>query len=171
VGDSGYIDWHRMHHQLQDTALGSTFVYAFWLADYGYNTQDHGLRLVKPRGAHPDPFIYAPGADEVLFSVSHDSWSVSPNLAQVYDTHLTSRPALASVCLGTSSSLYARDGEYWWAARGDLTRSGRRVIKDLSHLYGRTPVLLTYLVFRPIDPPFPGVTGDSATVAEAPGHT
>jgi hypothetical protein len=170
VGDSGYIDWHRLHTHLRDTGTGSTFVYAFWLADYDRNARDYGLMLIKPGGAHPDPFIYGTGADEVLFSVARDGWSISPNLTGFYDTHLTSRPALGAICLGTSTHLYAQGEDYWWCAYPDLTRTGRKLVKQLSELYGRTPLLLTYLSLHPIDPAVPGATGDSATVAEAPGH-
>lgn len=176
--DSGYINWFRLNQTWYDTGQGSTFVYAFWLADYTQRGRDHGVGILKPENAHPDWFVHAESAESVVFSVTPGDWVISPNLTDVYDTHdthdthLTSRPVLAAVCLGTSDAVYAnaRRTAYWWCGYDDLIRPGKKLIQRLTDLYLRPPVILTYLNLPPMRPAVPGVAGDSATVTEAPGY-
>lgn len=158
MSESGYIDWHRLCQSWQDTGEGSTFVYAFWLSDHRLSGPDPGLTILKKQGAHPDWFIHADSADCVLYSVCRRDWVVSPNLTEIYDTHLTSRPALASVCLGTTDAVYADASRtsYWWCGYDDLIRPGKKLIRQLSTLYLRPPVILTYLSLSPMSPSAPG---------------
>lgn len=172
VGHTGYIDWQRLARtRTWSAAGGNTFVYAFWLADYGRNTSDHGVGLLKGEGAHPDWFLYADNADKVLFSVLPDGLELSPNAVEVFDTTLTSAPIVASTLLGSAASTYVSSAnQYWWAAHNDLTRAGKRLVKELSMLYLRAPVLVTFLEIQPMRQVVPGVSGDTATVTETPGQ-
>lgn len=171
MSHSGYIDWHRISRHGTDTRQGSTVVFAYWLVDYTTNIADDGVTVLKHEGEHPDWFLHADHADQLVFSVGVDELIPSPNVGEVYDTHLTSRPLLATVCLGTAAATYqAPDGDYWWCALGDLTRAGRRVVKELSMLYLRSPVIVTFMDWRPMKTAVPGADQGSATVTAAPGH-
>lgn len=171
---TGYIDWHRLGRTRPwtDTRQGNTFVYAYWTADHGYSEHDRGVGLLKPRAQHPDWFLYAEQADKILFSALPDGLVASPNLTQVYDTHLTARPLLGSILLGTVQTTYAYPDQsaYWWASGNDLTRPGRRLLKQLSMLYLRPPIIVTFLEIKPMKQVVPGAAGDKATSPEAPGH-
>lgn len=175
MGHTGYIDWHRLARTKPwiDTEEGRSFVFAFWLADYGRTDKDHGLGLLKGEGSHPDWFLYADTADRMLFSVGVDDLIVSPNITEVYDTHLTSRPLIASILLGTAQATYAAPDHsaYWWASVRDLTRPGKRLVKEISMLYLRPPVIITFLELnQPISQMVPEATGDTATVTGVSGQ-
>jgi hypothetical protein len=175
VGHTGYIDWHRLARTKPwtDTGEGHSFVFAFWLADYGHTNHDHGLGLLKGEGSHPDWFLYAETADRMLFSVGVDDLIVSPNITEVYDTHMTSRPLIASILLGTAKATYAAPDRtaYWWCSVRDLTRPGKRLVKEISMLYLRPPVIITFLEMnKPMKQVVPGTTGDTATVNGVPGQ-
>lgn len=174
MGHTGYIDWHRLARTRPwtDTGEGNTFIYAFWLADYGRSEQDHGVNLLKGEGEHPDWFLYSDAADRLLFSVGVDELIVSPNITDVYDSHLTSRPLIASILLGTAKATYASADRtaYWWASVRDLTRPGKRLVKEISMLYLRPPVIITFLETKPMRQMVPEATGDTATVNGVSGQ-
>ncbi len=171
MSHSGYIDWHRLARYGTDTGQGGTAVFAYWLVDYTRSEADAGVTVLKHEGAHPDWFLHADHADQLVFSVGADELVASPNVAEVYDTNLTSKPLLASICLGTAAATYRSPDSagYWWCAMNDLTRPGRRLIKELSMLYLRTPVIVTFMDWQPMKSTDPGADQDSATVTAAPG--
>lgn len=176
MGHTGYIDWNRLSRTFTDTRYGNTFVCAYWLVDYGRNQHDHGVSLLKGEGSHPDWFINAERADLTLRASVGLSITASPNVTEVFDTDQfdsswTAKPLLASVLLGNADTTYVKDGHYWWCAMQDLTRPGRRMVKDLSMLYLRPPVIVSFLGLQPMKAVDPGAAGDSATVVIAPGHT
>lgn len=148
---TGYINWQRLGRIWHDTGEGSTFVYAFWPAEQDHHREDSGISLFKPRGKHPDWFVFADGAETVLNSAVHESWVVSPNVSEVYiepeEAEFSNRPVLAAICLGTVNAIYASRSRsaYWWCGHGDLTWQGKTLIRSISALYERPPVLLTYL--------------------------
>lgn len=55
-----------------------------------------------------------------------------------------STPCLAMVCLGTSGGSWW-DSDYWHATRADLTVTGRQLVDALAALYGREPLIVTFL--------------------------
>ncbi len=164
---SGYIDWHRISKLGVEVRQGTTFVYAYWLVDFDRSTRDHGVTLLKDEDEHPDWFIHADPADSLLYSVLDSNLIASPNAEQVYGVDgstVYARPLLGSVCLGSASTTYRhRDGLYWWCAVDDLTRQGRRLIKELSMLYLRQPVIVTFMSLDPMGQAGPG-RRDPATV-------
>lgn len=175
MAQTGYIDWQRLARSphWQDTNEGVTFVYAFWMADYGYPRGDAGLAMLRDNGAHPDWFCAGQHVDQVIAAGVGPGDVISPNMVAVFDDNLISRPLLASVCLGSASSTFAtaeNAAGYWWCADRDLNRKGRRVVKELTGLYLRPPVLLTFLDFAPISQEVPEVFTGQATVVEASGH-
>lgn len=150
MGSSGYIDWHRLDRTMgwvKHRAGQHTYVYAFWLVDFGRNDRDRGVSLLKD-GTHPDWFIHAETADHLLGAYANPTVSVSPNFTRVFDNHLSSRPLLASLLLGTADSIYKTTSEQdrlWWAAKDDLTRPGKRLLKDMNKLYERDAHLITFI--------------------------
>jgi hypothetical protein len=148
VASSGYVDWHRLDQSLPWTRHADklhTYVYAFWLVDYGHNQYDRGLALFKREGAHPDWFIHADSADELIGAFIRPNMVISPNFTQVFENNLTSRPLLAAALLATNNAVYRREGQMWWAHRSDLTRMGRRLLKQMDRLYERPAVLVTFI--------------------------
>lgn len=163
---TGCINWPRTGELTwTDTRQGSTYVWAYWLVDH----KKHGLDLLEaqPRGqewffAHEDANIM--GAPLIV-----EGEHPSPNFRQVEN----SSGLLAAVCLGTAAGTYRstmRDG-YFWAGHRDLTREGRNLVSVLSGLYGRPPVLVTFLRIRPMNQAVPEAAHDSATVDAVSGHT
>lgn len=154
MGNSGYVDWHRLDRTLPWVKVNQqhhTYVYAFWLADYGTATSDHGVSLFKAEGAHPDWFIHAQTADQVLAAYQPASW-FSPNHRQAYGPDLAAYPLLGCLLLGTADAMYMRGGadHPWWCDTDDLVLRGRLLLKQMSHLYEREAVLVTFLD-RPTD--------------------
>lgn len=175
VAHTGYIDWRRMTQSglWINTAQGTTFVYAFWLADYpDPPAREAGLSLLRADDAHPDWFCAGPRVDQILHADVHPKDVVSPNLGEVFENGLYSRPLLAALCLGSASATYASADvtRYWWAHPDDLVRKGTQLVKDANTLYGRKPVIVTFLDFAPIGQVVPGALSGTATVAKAPGH-
>lgn len=129
-----------------------TYVYAFWLVDYGTASKDHGVSLLKTSDRHPDWFVHAETADRVLAAYTTPSTWVSPNVRDVFDNHLSASPLLAAVLLGTADVMYMTnsEGRLWWCDRGDLSWSGKRLLRRLDRLYERRAVLVTFLD-RPTD--------------------
>lgn len=172
LSDSGYIDWHKLsrHPQWTPGADGQTFVYAFWLVDYGRAARDHGVTLLKDEGRHPDWFVHADRADQVLAAYCQGSPIVSHNFGDVFDHAMFARPLLASVLLGTLDGTL-RDGpdRYWTCEPQHLDRRGQRLVKDLSMLYLRQPHIVTFIDVKPMKDNDPGVSEDTATVGAAPG--
>jgi hypothetical protein len=158
VGNSGYIDWHRLDTSMpwiRQRQGEHTYVYAFWLVDYGRATKDHGVGLLKNESEHPDWFVHAATADHVLAAYTAPQTIVSPNFQSVFADNLSARPLLGSVLLGSTDCSYRNGDQFlWWAADQDLTRRGRRLIKDLNQLYLRPPVLVTF-----VDVPTDGTGG------------
>lgn len=155
MGNSGYVDWHRLDRTLPWVKVNNqhhTYVYAFWLVDYGSCKRDHGVALFKAEGRHPDWFVHADTADRVLAAYTTPSTVVSPNFTEVFGNKLSSGPLLASVLLGTSDAMYQLrpDGSLWWCDREDLVRKGKRLLGNLDELYGRKAILVTFLD-RPTD--------------------
>lgn len=149
VGSSGYIDWHRLDHTLpwvrhpQDY---HTYVFAFWLVDYGRSTHDQGITLLKAEGGHTDWFLHADTADQVLAAYPHPRTLMSPNWHHVLDREgLAARPLLGSVLLGSIDACYRTMDKMWWADKNDLTWRGRRLLRQLDHLYERPAVLMTFI--------------------------
>lgn len=148
MGDSGIIDWERLDRTLpwvKQRQGHSTFVYAFWLADYGRATRDHGVSLLKAEGRHPDWYVHAESADHVLVAYTPPKSSVSPNFMQVFADKLSSKPLLGSLLLGTVDACYKRLDQMWWACEADLTGQGRRLLRKLDHLYERRHILVTFV--------------------------
>lgn len=148
MGDSGIIDWQRLDRMLPWIKYGqehATFVYAFWLADYGRTTRDHGVTLLKTEGRHPDWYLHAETADHVLVAYTPPKSSVSPNFTQVFADKLSSKPLLGSLLLGTNDACYKRMDQMWWACEADLTSKGRRLIRRLDRLYERRHILVTFV--------------------------
>lgn len=159
MGQTGYIDWHKLTAgrdwaEVKDTR--HTYVYAFWPVDYGRSDVDHGVTLLKNEDLHPDWFVHAEEADSVLAAYCRPQTIVSPSFADVFDVNLAARPLLAAALLGTSSTRYvSADGRRaWWCTSDDLTRRGKKLLKDLNQLYLRTPVVVTF-----VDGPTDGNTG------------
>lgn len=142
---TGFIDWPRLNKSTvwTDTCKGFTYVYAFWLADYP--NPDTGLAILRGLGMHPDWFCAGMKVDQVLSVEIHPKDIVSPNMNQIYEHGVYARPILAAICLGSADSTFNNGSYFWWAAPGDLTRQGDRLLKDISALYEREPVLLTFL--------------------------
>ncbi len=148
MGCSGYIDWHRLDCSLPWVRhrLGEqTFVYAFWLVDYGRSQRDRGVTVLKDDGAHPDWYLHAEVADRVLTAYAPPRSTGSPNVLSVFDQSLTAKPLLAAALLGSADAVYKRNDGYWWAAKDDLTRRGRKLLKDLDRLYEREAHLITFI--------------------------
>lgn len=148
VGDSGIIDWQRLDRTItwiKDRQCQATFVYAFWLFDYGRNARDHGVSLLKAEDKHPDWFVHAETADKILDAHTSPKSSISPNFLSVFPDALSSRPLLGSLLLGSNDSCYKRQDEMWWACESDLTRGGRSLLKKLDHLYERRHILVTFV--------------------------
>lgn len=150
MGHTGYIDWHhliagRTYNSVSDGR--HTYVYAFWLVDYGRHQDDHGVTLLKDENLHPDWFIHAEKADHVLAAYCAPQTMVSPSFSDVFEAGLAARPLLASALLGTSSVHYmsANGRHAWWCMPQDLTRRGKKLIKDLTQLYLRDPVIVTFV--------------------------
>lgn len=124
-----------------------TYVYAFWLVEFGSSDVDHGVSLLKPQGSHPDWFIHAKTADHVLDAYTNPKTLVSPNFADVFSNQLKARPLLGSLLLGCTDTAYQNGGAgaVWWCAREDLTFRGRQVIKQLDRLYERSSILVTFV--------------------------
>lgn len=105
----GYIDWHRLSRSEQHAEIADgrqTYVYAYWLVDYGRAVRDQGVSLLKREDSHPDWFIHAENADHVLAAYCHPRTVVSPQFSTVYDDNLAARPLLAAMLLGTSDRFY-----------------------------------------------------------------
>jgi hypothetical protein len=148
VGDSGIIDWERLDRAAtwtKDRQDESTFVYAFWLADYGRNTQDDGVTVLKADGRHPDWYLHCETADHVLVAYTPPTASISPNLTQVFADKQSSKPLLGSLLLGTADVCYKHMDQMWWACDADLTGRGRRLLRKLDHLYERRHILITFV--------------------------
>lgn len=149
MGCSGYVDWHRLDRTLpwvRQRHGPRTYVIAFWTVDYGGATRDHGVRLMKDEGRHPDWFLHAESADHVLAAYPHPTSLVGPNFNAVFDKGLLeSQPLLASVLLGTADAAYSTLDRMWWARPGDLTRRGKKLMKDLNRLYERDGTLITFI--------------------------
>lgn len=155
MGSSGYVDWHRLDVMLPWARIDDeqhTYVYAFWLVDYGTANRDHGVGLLKSEGRHPDWFLHADTADHVLAAYTTPTTWISPNFRQVFDNQLSAAPLIAAVLLGTADTMYqtSYDGRLWWCDRGDLTWGGKRLLRRLDRLYERTAILVTFLD-RPTD--------------------
>lgn len=151
MGHSGLVNWHRLERTLPWVKVNGqqhTYVYAFWLVDFGRLTrQDSGVEVLKQPGGHPDWFIHAQTADRVLDAfLNPDTW-VSPNRGLVFDDASVARPLLASMLVGTSDGMYqtSQEGQLWWCDYGDLTWRGRVVVRHLNDLYERRAILLTFL--------------------------
>lgn len=162
MGSSGYIDWRRLDSSLPWIAYRQgyhTYVFAFWLVDYGHNDLDHGITMLKAEDKHTDWFLHAGTADHVLAAYPHPTSLMSPNFHHVFDEGLSARPLLGSLLLGTADACYRTLDRMWWAGDKDLTRRGRRQLKNLERLYERPAVLVTFVegritsdpAFRPTD--------------------
>lgn len=174
MAHTGILNWSALQKSTNwvNTGLGSTYVYAFWLADVPeHPTRDSGLAMLRNTGMHPDWFCAAPRTDTVLFPELRPTDVVSPNLTEVFTDGLHARPVLGALCLGAASATYASAAEniYWWAHDNDMTRPGIKIIKDVSDLYARRPVILTFLDFAPIGQVTPGASGLGHR-QETPGH-
>jgi len=148
---TGYIDWHRLSRSEQHAEIADgrqTYVYAYWLVDYGRAVRDQGVSLLKREDSHPDWFIHAENADHVLAAYCHPRTVVSPQFSTVYDDNLAARPLLAAMLLGTSDRFYrtshTRPGT-WWCTYDDLNWRGRRLVRQISRLYERAPHLVTFV--------------------------
>lgn len=173
MGHSGYIDWHGVSRKKPGahTSAGQSYVYAFWLVDYGRATADHGVTLLKREDRHPDWFLHAENADGVLVAHARpDTLLDTAGWDKVFGAP-TSRPLLASVLLGTANRVHHEDATagYWQCAEEDLTSRGKRLIKDLTLLYLRAPVLVTFLDPAADEDDGPEVNAGSATVGEGLG--
>lgn len=154
MGSSGFVDWHRLDRTLpwvRRNTGQSTYVYAFWLVDYGKADKDTGVSLFKPDGAHPDWFIHSDTADHVLAAYTNPHTLISPNFERVFDNKLASRPLLGSLLLGTTNAAFhGRNDLMWWCSHDDLTWWGRNLLKQFDKLYLRQSILVTF-VDRPTD--------------------
>lgn len=148
MGNSGIIDWTRLDRLPSWTHRADgqfTFVFAFWLVDYGRSNHDDGVAVLKPGSEHPDWFLHAENADHVLAAYYPPKASVSPNYGMVFGDKLQTRPLLGSLLLATTDGVYERNGEMWWAGTADLTFRGRRLVKKLDRLYERPHHLVTFV--------------------------
>lgn len=159
----------RSSKHLLNNGQGNTYVYAFWLSDV--EALHDGLDLLRP-DEHPDWFCAGAEVDTVLAAGVRPHDVVSPNVVDIYDDRLISKPLLGAMCLGSASAIYAIEDarvgtEHWWCAPSDLTWRGRLLLHELNRLYGRQAVLLTYLEFTPIRQLVPEAARGQATVAAA----
>jgi hypothetical protein len=148
VSDSGIIDWGRLDRLLPWVKYQhgyATYVYAFWLVDYGRNERDHGVALLKAEGRHPDWYLHAETADHVLAAYAPPKAFVSPNFEKVFGDKLQAKPLLGSLLLGTNNACYKRMDQMWWACEADLTYKGRRLLRRLDHLFERRHILVTFV--------------------------
>ncbi len=148
MGASGYIDWHRLDNTMpwvRQRTGQHTYVYAYWLVDYGRTTRDRGVSILKGENLHPDWFIHARTADHVLDAYAPPSAVVSPNFTSVFRNKLRAEPLLAAALLGNADAVYHNNGQMWWAATDDLTRRGKRLLKAMNQLYERDAVLITFI--------------------------
>lgn len=168
MGQSGHIDWHNIARRPQwvDTADGTTFVYAFWTVDYTHHDTDHGVALLKGEGRHPDWFVHSDRADHVLFCVQPHDMYLSANYREVYGAGDT-RSLLGAVMLGSIDATFALSdrSRYWTCTPDDLTRRGTRLVNELSMLYLRPPVLVTFIDLEPMKATVPGAAAGTATVS------
>lgn len=176
MGESGYIDWISIaaNPHWEATGEGTSYVYAFWLADYEQSDQDDGVQVLKAPGTHPDWFLHARTADQVLSGVCPPGVMVSDNYAAVFDElggRFWAKPMLASVLLGTADTIYATPErtEYWWCGYWHLTRRGKRIVRELTMLYQRGVHLVTFLDMRPMKEATPGAAVGQATATAVPG--
>ena len=156
MGHSGLVNFHRLENTLPWVKINGqhhTYVYAFWLVEYGReDRRDVGVDVLKEAGRHPDWFIHADTADQVLVAyLSPDTW-VSPNRLHVFDADRAAFPLMGSMLLGTSDAMYQThpNGRLWWCDYGDLTWKGRLLMRQLNNLYDRRAILVTFLD-RPSD--------------------
>lgn len=165
--DTGYIDWDKIAaSRWTDTREGGTCVYAYWLSEHRKMHWDSGLDMLREIDA-PDPFVKVQWAAHMIGAFSSPTGYVSPNKSRVYDHEDNTRPILAAMCLGSSGSTFkdpSRD-RYWWAAGTDLSFRGRRILRTVSRMYARPPVILTYLDLDPIRSTVPETDSGPATVA------
>lgn len=159
-GNTGYVCWPELPHpRWRDTGEGGMWVYAHWPVE---------AAAVEPRAIDEvptditvDPFIRCHGPEATIALPLPDAVA-SPNGAEIYDSswfdarptepadmlraiYGASTPVLASVCLGTSGTAYADDNGYFHAGMDDITDRGWVAIIALNRLYGRQPVIITYL--------------------------
>lgn len=165
---TGVINWPRNNEMgWTDTREGGTFVYAYWLADHS----PRGLDLIDGKNWSEDWFVRHPWAEDVIETVyagGGTGLSASPNVSYLDDARV-----LAAVCLGTNDGAFyhpTRDG-YWWASEGDLSRHGAKVVRELSRLYQRQPLIVTYLGVVPMNVSVPEAAHDPATVVAVSGHS
>jgi len=152
MGYSGYVDWHRLDRTSwwsRNRAGQHTYVYAFWLVDYGRSDTDHGVTLLKAEGAHPDWFLHAETADQVLAAYTRPSMSVSPNFRHVFGNNLAAKPLLGALLLGTADAVYrtvyeGKDSAFR-CTFDDLTRAGKKLMRANNKLYERPAHLVTFV--------------------------
>lgn len=173
MNHSGYVDWHTVMRTSPwvPCSEGQTFVYAFWLVDYGRNRRDHGVALLKPEGAHPDWFLHAERADHLLTAYLPEFCPASPSASEVFDARGLAKPMIGSILLGTASVIYASPSRsaFWSCQPEHLERRGQRIVKDLTTLYMREPLIVTFVDPHPMKETNPGAGQDQATVTPAPG--
>lgn len=176
MGATGYINWDLIAQlpHWETTREGTTFVYAYWLVDYGVSPYDDGVRVFKRDSAHPDWFIHSDKADRILTSQCLPDLMVSDNYRNVFDERggrFHAKPLLASILLGTSDAVYATHDrrDYWTCAYWNLDRRGKKMVRDLTILYQRGVQIVTFLDLRPMKEATPEVGQGSATVLAASG--
>lgn len=146
MGSTGWVTWPSLpSERWHDTGEGGMWVMAYYLASPG---RDDFVRCCGPKGTIalplPDREI-SPAASRVYRDIEGTAalpWGMDRTEA-VYDAGW---PVLAAFCVGTSgTSLADANGDYFDASFEDLTLRGANVLTALSQLYGRSPVLVTYL--------------------------
>lgn len=173
MGHSGYIDWHAVSRKKPGahTSAGQSYVYAFWLVDYGRASADEGVRLLKGEDRHPDWFLHAENADGVLAARARTGTLLdTAGWDKVFGAPM-SRPLLASVLLGTANRVHHEDATsaFWQCTEADLTWRGKRLVKEMTLLYLRAPVLVTFLDPAADEDDGPEVVAGQATVGEGLG--
>ena len=142
-GQTGWVNWpvRLPHSRWQDSGEGGMWVHAFWPCDFSAGTDLH------------DSFIRCTGPEAVIALPTQDA-PIGDTAATIYDRQPDGKeyldagvPVLAAVCLGTTSISYvdADTGAYWQCTEVDLTGRGQALLRTLSNLYSRSPILVTYL--------------------------
>lgn len=177
MGESGYINWDMVaeNPSCVPTDLGQTYVYAFWLVDLGQAGRDDGVRIFKGDGpSHPDWFLHAETADELLLGVCPPGVLVSNNYSSVFEHkggRFILKPTVGAVLLGTKNVVFTSPdrSDYWSCGYWHVNRRGKRILKDLTTLYQRQVHIVTFLDMRPMNESTPGAVVGQATVTSAPG--
>lgn len=148
---SGWVAWPDADPTWKDTGEGGMWVYAFVLAaGDGDPGSDAFVRCHGPAETIclPMPDVVVSDTEPAVYPTGHSArvLETPPGEDRVIGVFDAGYSVLAAVCLGSSSVPYGNHEIGHWQCRDtDLTHEGRILLAHLRQLYGRNPVLVTYL--------------------------